>query len=91
MQIFFQDKNNSIESWTVGSCSCCTQRSYIIKNGSDSDILNSPEEKRKNIPHAKKSTVKKNKNNKRTEDNLQPPPPQPLPPSQPIPPPLPPP
>ena len=27
----FQDKKKRIESWTVGSWSCCTHRSYILK------------------------------------------------------------
>ena len=58
----FNDKKKRIESWTVGSWSSCTQRSFILKNGSESDIANLPEEKRENRPHTKKRTVKKKKN-----------------------------
>ena len=55
----FNDRNKRIESWTVGSWSSCTQCSYILKHGLESDVSNLPEEKRENRPHAKKRTIKK--------------------------------
>ena len=55
----FKDKNKSIESWTVGTWSFATQRSQIIKKGTESDILNLPEANSQNIPHKQKRTIQK--------------------------------
>ena len=92
----FTHKNKRIESWTVGTWSSCTQRSHIMKNGSERDISNLPVIKRQNRPHTRKRTVKKGKRKRKHSDNTilhqlieeeekeetEPPPPPPPPPSR---------
>ena len=55
----WKKKNSIIENWSVASWSSNTQRSYIMKHGSESDKANLPSSTRYNNPHRRKRTVKR--------------------------------
>ena len=57
---FLWERDNSvIENWSVASWSCYTQRSYIIKHGTENDKANLPIATRYNKPHRNKRTLKR--------------------------------
>ena len=57
---FLWERDNSvIENWSVASWSSYTQRSYIMKHGTENDIANLPSATRYNKPHRNKRTLKR--------------------------------
>ena len=58
-KFLWQKPNTILENWNVATWSSNTQRSYILKNGTEEDIANLPAPTRYNNPHKNKRTCKR--------------------------------